>query len=122
MRAGDILRCLYAGDGFGNASYSEFQIDAVLSEDSLRLMSGPAAPVTVPQKIEIWRNLAKADIAASWRSAGGALQTVGFAMSGPTRSGAPAKLSPGTTWPQPLPDSPVVSCPSRPDKPGDQRL
>ena len=64
VRAGDILRCLYTGDGFGNASYAEYQIDAVLSEDSLRLVSGPTAPVTVPQKIEIWRTLVKSDVAS----------------------------------------------------------
>jgi len=57
VRAGDILRAIYSSDGFGNETYQEFVIDDVLTEDSLRLLSGPGAAVNVAAKIEIWRNL-----------------------------------------------------------------
>jgi hypothetical protein len=57
VRPGDIVRALYAGDGFGNYTYSEFVVDSVQSENQLRLKTGPAAPQPIPSKIEVWRNL-----------------------------------------------------------------
>lgn len=57
VRAGDIVRGLYTGDGFGNFTYSEFVVDEVQSENQLRVAVGPGAPQSVPAKIEIWRNL-----------------------------------------------------------------
>ena len=57
VRAGDIVRALYVGDGFGNYSYSEFVVDDVQSEDQVRLKTGPDTPQGVAAKIEVWRNL-----------------------------------------------------------------
>jgi len=57
VRAGDTVRALYVGDGFGNYTYSEFEVDSVESEDVLKLVSGPSAPVNMPSKIEIHRTL-----------------------------------------------------------------
>lgn len=57
VRAGDIVRFLYTTDGFGNAVYTEFVVDDVVNEDTLRLQSGHSAAVNVAQKIEIWRTL-----------------------------------------------------------------
>lgn len=57
VRAGDVVRMLYTSDGFGNEEYSEYVIDEVQSEDQLRLLTGPDAPISVAAKIEIWRNL-----------------------------------------------------------------
>jgi hypothetical protein len=57
VRAGDIVRFLYTTDGFGNATYTEFVVDAVVNEDTIRLQDGHAAAVNIAQKIEIWRNL-----------------------------------------------------------------
>ena len=57
VRAGDIVRALYTGDGFGSITYSEFVVAEVQAEDQLRLVAGPAAPVNTAAKIEIWRNL-----------------------------------------------------------------
>jgi hypothetical protein len=56
VRAGDIVRTLYVPDGFGEFTYSEFVVDEVQSEDQIRLVSGPDAPVNVASKVEIWRN------------------------------------------------------------------
>ena len=57
VRIGDVVRALYAGDGFGAVTYSEYVVAEVISEDQLRLVSGPAAPVNSAAKIEIWRSL-----------------------------------------------------------------
>ncbi len=72
---GDIVRYLWVSDGFGNFTYTEFTVDAVLSEDSLRLLTGHSVPISTPQKIEIVRNLsatAEADeiglLAGAWAS------------------------------------------------------
>lgn len=65
VRSGDIVRMLYTGDGFGNYSYSEFIVDEVTSEDELRLLAGPDAPIGVSSKIEIWRNLSATEEAAA---------------------------------------------------------
>jgi hypothetical protein len=56
-KAGDILRCKYTTDGFGNEAYEEYTIDSVLSGNGLRLLTGPATAVNVASKIEIWRTL-----------------------------------------------------------------
>ncbi len=57
VRPGDIVRALYAGDGFGNFTYSEFIVDEVQSENQIRVKTGPGAPQSVPAKMEVWRNL-----------------------------------------------------------------
>lgn len=74
VRPGDVVRTLYTNDGFGNYTYSEFLVAEVTSENQLRLQSGPAAPVNVPIKFEIWRNLNAQEEAeaiartATWKS------------------------------------------------------
>lgn len=60
---GDTVRALYTTDGFGNITYSEFVVDEVLNEETIRLISGPAVPVVTPSKIEIWRTLTKTTLA-----------------------------------------------------------
>lgn len=63
VEAGDIVRAQYSDDGFGNASYQEYVIDAINNDEEIRLVSGPSAPINVPAKIEIWKNLNKTEIA-----------------------------------------------------------
>lgn len=57
VRAGDTIRALYTTDGFGGESYSEFTVDDVLSEDTLRVVTGHTVAVGTAQKIEIHRVL-----------------------------------------------------------------
>lgn len=65
VRAGaDTVRVNFTSDGFGGVSYTEYVVDAVLSEDSLRVVGGPPAPQSVATKVEVWRNLTPADEAA----------------------------------------------------------
>lgn len=63
VRAGDVFRANFQSDGFGAWTYEEYIVDQVISEDSLRLMSGPSAAINVPSKFEVWRNLDKDEIA-----------------------------------------------------------
>lgn len=72
VRAGDIVRTLYTGDGFGNYTYQEFVVDEVQSEDQLRLLTGPAAPINVAAKFEVWRNLTPTEEAAEVAQIAGA--------------------------------------------------
>jgi len=55
--AGDILRVNYTVDAFGDPTYEEYTVDRVVSEDTLLLVSGPAADIPIASKIEIWREL-----------------------------------------------------------------
>jgi hypothetical protein len=70
---GDIVRTGYTTDGFGNEIYSEYTVDEVLSEAALKLVSGPDMPVTVAQRVEIWRNLNSTQHAAEVVSTYGGL-------------------------------------------------
>jgi hypothetical protein len=65
VRAGDTVRAGYTSDGMGGMTYSEYTVDEVLSEESLRLLTGPAAPVNTPSKIEVWRTQTKTELAAT---------------------------------------------------------
>lgn len=57
VRPGDIVRALYVGDGFGEFTYSTFEVESVTSESQLKLVSGPSVAQPVPAKIEVWRTL-----------------------------------------------------------------
>jgi len=52
---GDQLRCRFGMAGAG--SYETYVVDEVANGNSLRLVSGPPSPVTLPSKVEIWHPL-----------------------------------------------------------------
>lgn len=61
---GMIVRGNYYVDPVTNQEmHSTWVVDAVLSEEELRLASGPNLAVTVPSRIEIWKNNTNDDIA-----------------------------------------------------------
>jgi len=62
VRAGDKVRFLFSVDAFGQPTYKEFTVDAVISEDSLRLLKGHTTAVSQPQRLEIWRTLSKDEL------------------------------------------------------------
>lgn len=66
VRAGDEFRAVFMADGFGGATYSSFVVDHVVSEQRLLLVAGPAIPVNVASKYEIWRALTPAEQVADW--------------------------------------------------------
>lgn len=61
VRAGDVVRYLYTTDGYGDVTHREFVVNTVINESTLRLQTGHVSAVSVPQKIEIWRNLTAAE-------------------------------------------------------------
>lgn len=58
----DIARFLYS-TSWGEESYQEFEIDEVLSEQSVRLALGHTGAVTTPRKVEFWHPRSKNEIA-----------------------------------------------------------
>lgn len=65
VSAGDLVRISYQQDGQGNTTYDTYVVDAVVAEDELTLLSGPAVPITVAIKTEIWRNASLTQYAAN---------------------------------------------------------
>lgn len=61
VAAGDIVRFKYVTDAWGTVTYSEFVVDDVLTEQTLRLVSGTTAAENTPIKMEIHRNLRKTE-------------------------------------------------------------
>lgn len=54
---GDKLRINYAQDLYGEETYEEYEIDLVLAEDRLKLVTAPETPVELASKAQIWRDL-----------------------------------------------------------------
>lgn len=65
-RAGDIFRTNYQGDGFGNETYEDYVIDAVISNQILRLVSGPASSINVARKFSLHRSLTRSEEAIAY--------------------------------------------------------
>lgn len=58
----DIVRYLFQTDSFGEVTWTEFVVDAVLNETTLRLVApGHTAAVNTAQKMEVWRNLSSSE-------------------------------------------------------------
>ncbi len=66
VRAGDELRAIFTTDGFGDASYSSYVVDSIISEQRLLLVAGPGTAVNTASKYEIWRVLTPAEQIADW--------------------------------------------------------
>jgi hypothetical protein len=73
VQPGDVVRYLYTVDGFGEEQYQEFVVDSVISENSLLLYSGADAAVTEPQRVEIYHNLNRNEIADDIATQAGSL-------------------------------------------------
>jgi hypothetical protein len=66
VRAGDLFRTSYTGDGFGGTSYSDYVVDAVLSNQTLRLVSGPSTPISVARRFSIQRSFTRTEEATAY--------------------------------------------------------
>jgi len=64
VRPGDVLRTNYQLSGTGDLIYDSYVVDVVVAEDELTLLTGPAAPIVVAIKAEVWRTLTNAEYAA----------------------------------------------------------
>jgi hypothetical protein len=60
VRAGDTYRYNYGLDALGAQTYATDIVDTVISETQLKIVTGPTSPVSVAEKIEIWRTLSLA--------------------------------------------------------------
>ena len=95
VQAGDIVRYEYTVDGFGVAKYDEYVVDAVLSENTLRLYSGADLPVTQPQRVEIWHNMNRNEMADDIAERAGALSSRRICAVWPDQVGSAGTLQPG---------------------------
>lgn len=76
VQAGDVLRVNFLVDANGNESYDSFVVDAVLTENQLRLVSGPTRAISDQAvRIEIWRTLSGAQQATQVAGKAGAFGT-----------------------------------------------
>lgn len=65
VQAGDTVRYLFHTE-FDEESYTEFEVDEVINEDTIRLVSGHTAAVNTPQRVEIWRPLVTSKTASPY--------------------------------------------------------
>jgi len=55
VEAGDEVRVAFTTDGFGNEAYTSLVVDAVITNQRLRLVAGPDSAITLESKYEIHR-------------------------------------------------------------------
>jgi len=66
VHSGDIVRTLYVVDATtGVATYQEFVVDVVLTNEELRLVSGPSSAINVASKFEVWHTNTRDEQAAA---------------------------------------------------------
>jgi hypothetical protein len=95
VRPGDIVRYEYAVDGFGDERYEEYVVDEVLSENTLVLYSGTDTAITVPQRVEIWHNMARSEMATDIARRAGVLSNRRVCAVWPDQVGSAGTLQPG---------------------------
>ena len=65
VQPGDLMRFDYTTDGWNDTVYTEYVIDMVISEDTIRLKTGQSTvAVATAKKLEVWRNLNATELAA----------------------------------------------------------
>ena len=95
VRPGDIVRYGYAVNGFGETTYSEYVVDEVLSESTLRLYTGLDVAVVTPQRVEIWHNLNRSEIADDVATQARSLSNRRVCAVWPDQVGSNGTLQPG---------------------------
>jgi len=95
VQPGDIVRYNYAVDGFGAERYEEYVVDEVLSENTLVLYSGTDTAITVPQRVEIWHNMARSEMATDIARRAGVLSNRRVCAVWPDQVGSAGTLQPG---------------------------
>jgi hypothetical protein len=56
LAAGDFVRLAHTADAFGAETYSSYEIEEVVHERAVRLVSGPSTALPTPAKVEFWRS------------------------------------------------------------------
>jgi hypothetical protein len=90
VRAGDKVRYLYSIDLFGNTIYTEFTVTTVVNEDIV-IFEAPGNPVAVgvAQKVEVWRNQTRDEMAAAMAAKAQAMQDKRMIMLWPDQVDTP---------------------------------
>lgn len=71
VAAGDTVRYQYTSDSYGDVTYTEYVVDAVINESTLRLQTGTSTAETTARKVEVWRNLSNQQLAEEVAQASG---------------------------------------------------
>jgi len=95
VQPGDLVRYEYSVDGFGVTKYAEYVVDEVLSESSLRLYSGTDTAVVTPQRVEIWHNMDRNEMADDIAQQAGAFSSRRVCAVWPDQVGEAGTLQPG---------------------------
>lgn len=95
VRPGDLVRYSYTVDGFGATKYAEYVVDEVLSESSLRLYAGPDTPSTTPQRVELWHNMNRNEMADDIAERAGSFSSRRICAVWPDQVGSAGTLQPG---------------------------
>lgn len=94
VRPGDVVRTSYATAADGTVTFAEYTVDAVLTEDSLRLLGGPPV-ITVPQMLEVWHVLSQDEVAAAVGRSAGSFATGRVCAVWPDQIGSGGTVMPG---------------------------
>lgn len=95
VRPGDVVRTGFALDANGAAVWDEYIVDEVRNEDTLLLVDGPVNAVSVPQKVEVWHNFTKDEIAADLASQAGSFGSRRVKAVWPDQVGSAGTVMPG---------------------------
>jgi hypothetical protein len=95
VQAGDIVRYNYTVDGFGEEQYEEYVVDQVVSENTLLLYTGADNAVTEPQRVEVYHNLNRNEVAEDIATRAGAFSDRRVCAVWPDQVGEAGTLQPG---------------------------
>lgn len=95
VQPGDIVRYNFAIDSLGEEQYDEYVVDQVLSENSLLLFTGGDAAVTQAQRVEIWHNRNRNEVAEDIAQQAGSLSNRRVVGVWPDQVGEAGTLQPG---------------------------
>jgi hypothetical protein len=95
VQPGDIVRYNFTVDGFGEEQYEEYVVDAVVSESTLLLYTGADNAVTEPQRVEVYHNLNRNEIADDIATRAGAFSDRRVVAVWPDQVGEAGTLQPG---------------------------
>jgi len=95
VQPGDLVRYNFTVDSFGDAQYEEYVVDKVLSESTLLLYTGSDVAVTVAQRVEIYHNRNRNEVATDIAHQGGSLSNRRVCGVWPDQVGEAGTLQPG---------------------------
>lgn len=62
VRTGDKIRISFGTDSTGEETYDEYTVSSVVSQTTLRLVTGPDAAISVARRVEVWRTYTKDEL------------------------------------------------------------